>query len=491
MATTINNKLYQLSDGITSFIMTWLSDKQNFECRSFYGETFSLALLNRTGVLDETLKRKLLSAYELLDKNDSQFHWEFNNYALLDYYQHSHDKTVETYLKPLHFKNTPCTNWTLLRSNSRLKSGIDTDIAISEAKEKIVKFQLPSGLILDDPGVKSFQYHCFSMAMIGEIYEQTDDSYFFDSFIRGVEFIRHFILSNGEALYIGRGQNQSFGYGALIYILALAYRYTQDRTLLGDIDLVLVFLSIFQREDGSFPLVMNNLEKEIPQVVDMRDPQFAGWYPYNNYFDYLPFMGFFLAKASTILSNLDKSELCYKAREPYHDNEFVKTVTEYYEAVLSRPGGYWSNDLPIPYIIADSKNITPCYGGEQFQSSLYNLKGIPLPFCELLKKSIRWRSHSIFLRNTLWLISPLGIMRRKFAFKDKLIEITTNLFSPLPFKHLYLFLDDRKIFCDDVTEMTFEGYEYSASGRLKKFSYNKMTSIIRIKIESQYRNTDL
>lgn len=465
----LQSKLSKYTCGINAFLAEWLSKRQGFECRSFYGETFTLALLSRAGILNETIKHKLLSTYESIDKNDSQFHWEFNNYALLDYYHNSHDTTVETYLKPLRFKNTPCTNWTLLRSNSRLKAGVDTDIAISEAKEKIEKFQLPSGLILDDPGVKSFQYHCFSMAMIAEIYEQTGDCYFYDSFIHGVEFIRHFILSNGEALYVGRGQNQSFGYGTLIYILALAYRHTLDKTILGDIDLVLGFLGTFQRDDGSFPLVLSNSEKGIPQIVDMREPQFSGWYPYNNYFDYLPFMGFFLAKASVILTDVNISEACYKARESYRDDDFIKIVTASYEAVLSRPGGYWSNDLPIPYVVTAGKNVTPCYGGEQFQNSLYDIKGIPLPYCESLQKSIRWRSVSWFQGNRLWLVSPLGIMRRNFYFDSRSITIKTRVFSLFRFKHIYFRLDQPVILFDGADHVSFDGYSYSASGKLSRF----------------------
>jgi len=472
-------QLTEVTNLISSFIISWLSGKQSFACRSFYGETFSLALLSRTGVLDETLRHKLLSAYESLDKNDSQFHWEFNNYALLDYYHHSRDKDVVTYLEPLRFKNTPCTNWTLLRSNSRLKAGEDSDLAIKEAKQKIKKFQLPSGLILDDPGVKSFQYHCFSMAMIGEIYELTGDRCFHDSFLKGVAFIRHFILSNGEALYVGRGQNQSFGYGALIYILALAYRYTQDKTILGDIDLVLGFLGTFQREDGSFPLVMNNIEKDIPQIVDMREPQFAGWYPYNNYFDYLPFMGFFLAKASVVLTEEDMTEAGCKIREPYRDEDFIKIVTDRYEAVLSRPGGYWSNDLPMPYVVAAGKNITPCYGGEQFQNSLYDLKGIPLPYCKSLQKSIRWRSISWFQGDRLWLVSPLGIMKRDFYFESDVISIKTRIYSLCSFQHIYLHVDQSASASDGDNLMSFDGYSYSASGKLSRFiDHGKVSTLV-------------
>lgn len=467
---------------IASFLKNYLIDKDSFECRSFYGETFSLALLQRTKLLNREIKTKLLNAYQKLDKNDSQFHWEFNNYALLDYYQNSMDKSIKKYLEPLRFKNTPVTNWTLLRSVSRLLARKDEKLAISEAKNKIKNFQLCSGLILDAKNDKSFQYHCFSMAMIGEIYEHVQDDYFKNSFLKGVDFIRNFILSNGETLYIGRGQNQSFGYGALIYILSLAYKYTNDTSLLGDVEKVKNFLVHHQREDGGFPLVMNGVERTIPKVIDIQDEEFVGWYPYNNYFDYLPFMGFFIAKAEEILRDLDTSKVEYRIPKEYRNRDFVKIVKTKYEAVISKCNGYWTNEMPIPYIVTKGKNITPCYGGEQFQKSLYSLEGIPLPYCEALKKSIRWRALSFFRNDVLWIISPLGIMKRDFLFEDDYIDIKTQVFSLFSFRHIYLFLNDN-IF-QNKEALKFDNYEYSASGKLKKYISNEKISKIRLNIES-------
>ncbi len=467
---------------IANFLNNYLIDKYSFECRSFYGEAFSLALLHRIKLLDENTKAKLISLYNKLDKSDSQFHWEFNNYALLDYYQNSSDESIKKYFEPLKFKNTPVTNWTLLRSAARLMADVDKELAIQEAKEKIEKFQVSSGLILDAKNDKSFQYHCFSMAMIGQIYEHTQDNYFKTSFLKGVEFIRNFILSNGESLYIGRGQNQSFGYGALIYILSLAYKFTDDKTFLGDIEKVTTFLLQHQRENGSFPLVMNGVEKTIPKVIDMQNEEFVGWYPYNNYFDYLPFMGFFIAKAEEVLRSLDTSKIEYRTQKGYRDDNFIKIVKPNYEAVLSKTGGYWTNDMPIPYIVTKGKNITPCYGGEQFQKSLYSQDGMSLPFFQRFQKSIRWRAISFFRNNTLWIFSPFGIMKRNYLFEDSYVEIETKVYSIFSFKHIYLFLTDDLL--QDKESLNFDGYEYSASGKLKKYVDNNRISQIRLNIES-------
>lgn len=475
-------RISKMKVDLAEFIKSWVKKNNGFKCRSFYGETFALAFLYRENMLDEFSKRCLYNSFDALDKEDSQFHWEFNNYALISYLNESCDDSIRKHLEPLRFKHTPCTNWTLLRSNVRICAGFENEIALKEAKRKIEKFQLDSGLILDDPGVKSFQYHCFSMAMIAEIFCLTKDSFFLNSFLRGVSFIRNFILHNGEALYIGRGQNQSFGYGVLIYILALAYSFSNEKSLLGDIDRVIKFLEKFQRKDGSFPLVLNGVENSIPVKPDLLNEEFVGWYPYNNYFDYLPFFGLFLSKAYEVLIKLDCSGTITSKASSYFDSNFLKIVKPRYEAVLAKPGGYWTNDLPIPYIVAKGVSLTPCYGGEQYQTSLYNVKGLPLPFCLDFQKSIRWCSKSFFRGTSLWMVSPLGIMKREFFFEEDRIKIKTRIFSPFKFEHIYLILWKQEKYSKDVLNYKFMGYEYSASGRLVRLVDSKRVSIFSMNL---------
>lgn len=472
--------LDQLSEDIAKFIKCWLIKNGGFKSRSFYGEAFTLDLLARTGLLDTATKNGLLASYEKLNKTDSQFHWEFNNYALSSYYRLTNDSSVLRYLNPLIFKNTPCTNWTLLRNNTRIQAKTDVKYALKEAKDRVKKYQLPSGLILDDKDVKSFQYHCFSLAMIGEIFEATKEQYFLNSFRKGLGFIRNFILSNGDTLYIGRGQEQSFGYAALIYVLALGFKVTRDNTLLGDVKKVTAFIRSFQRPDGSLPLVMNGLEPEGVEVMPPKVEHPIGWYPYNNYFDYLPFSGFFITKATQILRQCDLNNPENAIEQEYSDKDFLKVVRTRYQAVLSRPGGYWTNDLPIPYIIYKGRRITPCYGGEQFQKSIYSLKGLPIPYCETFKVSLRQCSMSIWVGNRLFLFSVFGLMIRSFSFFDSVIDITTRIYSFLPFSHRYLVVngvkqrDDCILEGEDFTlgsdrKLTFDSMQYSATGQLSLY----------------------
>lgn len=478
------NRIKKIIDEIDYFLTDFVNKGTFSNYRVFYGATFTLAFLFRNGKANKSLLNSLLSYYDKQNKNDPEFHWEFNNYALFDYLKNSNDNSIMHFLEPIQFKYTKCTNWTLLRCVVKLMGNIDYENTIKEAKIKIDKYQLNSGLILDDSNVKSFQYHCFSMALVAELFEYSKDNYFLRSFIKGVEFIRYFILENGETLYVGRGQNQSFGYGTLIYILTLMFKYSKDNTILWDLERVISFLEKNQRSDKSFPLVINGHEINIPTVIDMENPEFVGWYQYNNYFDYLPFMGFFLEKAYEVLKVIDNMSVCKRSSKNYEDSNFIKIVRKNYEAILSKPGGYWTNDLPIPYIVVKGSNITPCYGGEQFHKSLYSVEDIPLPYCISINRTIRWKSLSFFVNRKLWLFSLSGIMKREFNFEETCVIIKTTVYSIFRFKHIYLFLDNDKILFKENSYLEFCGYAYSASGRLRKYQDYRNVSIIRIKIES-------
>jgi len=459
-------ELKTISTGISIYIKDWLIQENSLKFRSFYGEIFSLLLLKQTSILDSQAFSILLKEYDKKDKNASDFHFEFNNYAFINFLKLVEDKEIRERLLPLRFKNTPCTNWTLLRSNARILCKVDTELALKEAKAKISRFQLKNGLILDDKGVKSFQYHCFSMAMIAEIYEETKDSFFLNSFILGVSFIRNFILPNGDTLYIGRGQEQSFGYGTLIYILALYNKLVFDDTVLVEIELVLSFLKKYRLDKGNFPLVMNKIQPVEPENVNLMDKRFAGWYAYNNYFDYLPFMGVFMFKAWDILRKNEVSVSNKRiTQKNYQDGHFRKIVREDYVAIISKPGGYWSNDIPIPLIYYNGEVITPCYGGEQYVSGLCDEKAIPLPFFDKLNKSIRWRCFSFLIQNYLIVINPLGIMIRHFNYGIKEINIKTFVLSFFKFKNIFVNIKNAS-----------NKFEITCNRKLKKMSGNWVTA---------------
>lgn len=413
------------SQEITQYLIHFLNGHRSFKTRTFYGESFALNLIEKNGLLTDDLKNILIDSFNLKDKNDPEFHFEFNNYALADFFHRTGDPAVESLYRPLRFKGTKCTNWTLLRSNVRILENIETTSAIEEYKSKILNFQLKSGLILDDVGVKSFQYHCFSAAMLIEIYDKNHDERLLAAFNNAVAFIRKFILPNGEALYIGRGQEQSFGLGVLVYILAKYFQINQELQVLEEIKSVMNFISKFQYSTGSFPLVFTGLEKEAPENVDMSSTSFCGWYPYNNFFDYLPFMGFYLHKAYEVL-NISENAIHSKIiqnQESFSDSNFIKIHKKNYIAILSRPGGYWSNDLPLPLIFYKDKFVTPMLGGEQFQKSLYTLEALSMPTTRSKQWSWRKFGKGFFWGNHLFWISAFGIMLRTYQFEEKRIHI--------------------------------------------------------------------
>lgn len=451
-------RLGALTDGIAAYVADYLADREDFGMRTFYGEAFALALLTKTGRLNAALEAKLLNTFQNKDRSDTQYHWEFNHYGMLEAGQLTGH---------LIFKHTPCTNWTLLRSNVRIAAGVDVDTARVEALAKLRRRQRPSGLILDDPGVRSFQYHCFSAAMIYEIYGKTHEDVWLYAFKRAVEFIRRFILPNGDTLYVGRGQQQSFGYASLIYILSAYFALTGDRSALGDLTRVAEFLMQSTDTDGSLPLVVGASKEPLPHSnTPQCDTRYSGWYAYNNYFDYLPFAGVFLKKATDILSRAPVAIPVFDAQRPYRDVDFLKIVCGETIAVVSRPGGYWANDLPMPYVYSGGRARMPCYGGEQFGHSIYTLAGLPLPM--LGKTSMRRRAISFFVGNVLVVVSPLGVLLRRFEVSEGRVCLRNKIISPFQLQDRYLFLSERPVIRSHY-ELTAVAPVYSASGELHAY----------------------
>ena len=462
----------QLEDIITSsinYLQGIILNDEFLKFRSFYGDSFCLSLMKREKTISKPVEEKLISRYRSLDKTNSEFHFEFNNYAFIDVY--FEDKNMMNEVLPLQFKNTPCTNWTLLRNCTKLKFNKSDIGAIEDTKSKLDLVQDKYGLIFDDPGVKSFQYHCFSAAMVGEIYELTKDDYFLDSFNKAVSFIRNFILPNGKTLHIGRGQEQTFGYGALAYILALSYKFNKDSRCLSDLKKVLNLLEHEQRPDGSLPLVIGAKEPHPAYLVAMDDVSYCGWYPYNNFFDYLPFMTFFLSKTKSVLNELEVTELALnnKVDLEYRDSNFIKIVKEKYIAILSKPGGYWSNDQVVPLLYSNGELLNPVYGGEQFQESLYKEKDLGIPFVRGTRFTLRFKSRSFLFGDKLILIGPLGIFLRRYNFKDDEIVMKDLSFSFFFIRNSFasFFYNPNKIDTSFSRKVISTKESYSSSGKLK------------------------
>lgn len=403
-------------DKIVKNLINFLYKNQvdgSFEARTYYGELYAalaMAIYNKDFFLPTILQ--FIDSYYYLDKNHDSFHWEFNNYALIELQKEmpKRNKKIDVLLKKPKFKGTKVTNWTLLRNLTLFKLKIKQNEAKKNAKTRILRMQR-NGLIKDDEDVRSLQYHCFSMSLIGEFFLTSGDVFFKDRFFSAVEFISKFILPNGMTNYIGRGQEQIFGYGPLIFSLLLAYKIKKDNNYLEKTGLILKHINSFQRSDGSFPLVLRKEEKGIPLSNVTNNKNYLGWYNYNNYFDYLAFFAYYLVKVlklemSEQIAGIPSSSRTNETN--FVNNDFLVVKKKKYTAVLSRPGGYWTNDLPIP-LICNSKGIfSPIYGGEQFGSHLYNESMIPLPW-----GIVNWKN-ACFLISNKSLIKTL--LRRKSCF---------------------------------------------------------------------------
>lgn len=448
-------KQYQLKEvcnDIIEFLAKSINKDGKFSGRSFYGETFtalSMIMWDKDRYKEEI--HKLLQCYSEKDKSKENFHWEFNNYALNKIYMYEDFKAVEKLLFPLRFKGTTCTNWTLLRNVVRLMNG-ELD-SLYEIDDKIDKYQMDNGLIKDDKDVNSFQYHCFMASIIIEIYDLTGNDRYKKCFIKAVDFISNLMLSNGCSIYIGRGQEQLFGYGPLIYIYEVAFNITKNKKYKYFQSKCFSYIMKYKNENGVFPLVLNSKEKNIPCTIDVNNKEFLGWYSYNNYYDYLPFFVFYLIKCYEIFEEIDISENLdskYNDISCYYDDMYVKYNNGNYSAVMANVGGYWTNDMPIPIISYNKEIITPCYGGEQFGSNLYTIEDIPLPYIK--------KTNIIFRFNK--------------TLKRKLKE-----FIKRDFKDIYYFRNELKYILSKIDNDIFKLHgenKYIYHDRIIKFEYNRI-----------------
>lgn len=478
---------------IAEHLKAHLESGKDYSPRSFYGEAFTLALLFRYQLLNEKLKTKLFNLIEQKNKDDPEYHFEFVNFALLDYQKQSGDQSFSKFLNPLRFKNTSCTNWTLLRAVSKCRAGVMTEQDWNEVTHKIKKYQQVSGFILDDKGVRSFQYHCFSACLIWELTQFSKNDFFKNAFLKAVSFIRHFILPNGETLHFGRGQHQSFGQGCLLALLSFAYTYDKNPELLAEIKSIHTYLCTFEREPGVFPLVMNQIHQPLPQKTDfMMDENYAGWYPYNNHFDYLPFFAYYIQRAGEVLTQIENEQWEEANRglvTSYQDKDFLLVSLTRYIALVARSGGYWSNEQGLPLIYFKKQVRTPCLGGECFQKSLYSEEQLGLPYHPKYDKSLRWRALSFWLGNHLFIISPLGFLKRSFHFSENRMTMSEFFLSPFSgWRHMRSFfmsiqrLDNKTLRENGVTIRSSEALlEASdglcAKGKLKTFWSSKAAEL--------------
>lgn len=234
----------------------------------------------------------------LQNKSDKDYAWEFVFYALL---QPECQTDSRSFLLKYGYreKGTRMFNWYLLRHlNRRLfgRAGIWNYITLRLA---LWLYQDSSGMFLDEFKTRSLQYHSFCLFILAEIIEiHPDYAWLKRRFLDGISFSLDYILTDGSALFIGRGQDQIFGYGSLLY--ALEYCNKKVKVLPDEVlNRLANHVLSFQRPDGSFPLVLRRREPEAANI-SFRGGRTPGWYGYNNLYDYQPFLAYCLLKAKNL-----------------------------------------------------------------------------------------------------------------------------------------------------------------------------------------------
>ncbi len=108
--------------------------------------------------------------------------------------------------------------------------------------------------------------------------------------------LQPYISEEGEALAVGRGKAQIFGYGALLYLLEAVAGRSGTGELLAAASRALFLSHAFPpRTTDRFHWRWRRRSHPTPGRLIAPLP---GWHDYNRYADYLPFLGVYLLKAA-------------------------------------------------------------------------------------------------------------------------------------------------------------------------------------------------
>lgn len=262
-----------------------------------YAFTLLSALISNNGS-NSTLAEKSLYWLKQQDMTHPNYSWEFVIFAL---YQAMHE-SKESIILPVdgyREKGTRMFNWFLLRNVNKKLCGVFGIVDAMKLRLSSYLYQDKEGLILDEFKTRSLQYHAFCLFMLAELLDIMPDKKWIKRwFLRGIEFSIDQILPDGTALYLGRGQEQIFGYGSLLYVLEYCHHKVKplDEDILSRVAQKVLS---FQRPDGSYPLVLCHREPE-PAFISFKLDKPAGWYGYNTLYDYQPFLAYCLLKAARL-----------------------------------------------------------------------------------------------------------------------------------------------------------------------------------------------
>jgi len=395
-------KLKKFSLKIADFLEKSFSKENGFNCREYYGTAFSIWLWS---LLGKDFDKVRLEALEYLStitppSFGRQYHWEFVRFALgeaknlggLGAYS-----STKQLLGDEKFCRTRVANWTMLRSTVRLRDGgfFNKLLAHLERHIALLVFQRSSGFIEDTRCDPTSQYHAFSTALLGLqiLRSPIAKRMHIKRFSKAINALDRLVFPSGDSNVLGRGQKQSFGYSASILAYILAGEIFSNSYYIEKSFLIEKYISSFFRGNHSIPLVLRKGEKFVISEVDTTDPEFSGWYSYNNFFDYLSFTGALIAFSYEIFekSKLNKTNILknkkyipLESTKNAHTDDIQDSIRiikkSKYCAIVVPPGKSLAGGMPLPFIeLADGVQPLPCYGGEMHQPSLYRPEGLPLP----------------------------------------------------------------------------------------------------------------
>ncbi len=280
---------------------TQLNAESGFPDEPSWGYAFTMlaALQENSNYLDNKLAQRAAGFLGNQNSATVNFPWEFIVHAV----QHSaalvNSKKIDLPFNQYRKKGTRMLNWYLLR---QLNKSYFRPLNIAEIfllKMARLFYTTKEGLVLDEQRTRSLQYHAFCLFILAELMDRYPEHEFIKAwFCHAIKFSLSTILDDGTALYIGRGQEQIFGYGALIYSLE-KYNKNHQEIDPSILDALQKRVLGFQRDDGSFPLVLCKRQPEQEEVSFRKDKP-SGWYGYNTLYDYQPFLAYCLLKTGRL-----------------------------------------------------------------------------------------------------------------------------------------------------------------------------------------------
>ncbi|MEZ8382414.1 hypothetical protein AB6C98_01640 [Vibrio splendidus] len=292
------SKLSRSAKQLVHYLNVKLNEEAGYPDQPSWGYAISYLLAKQSDSSEfNELAEKSARHLKRQDSSHPNYSWEFVVFALQKLKKQQRLDKAGT-LDGYHEKGTRMFNWFLLRNIN--KALCDKFSYLDKCKLHIglFLFQNKDGLILDEFKTRSLQYHAFCLFILAHMIEQQpEDKILKKRFLKGVKCATNYILEDGTAIYIGRGQEQIFGYGSLIYALEYCNSYVEelDNSILNKLASKVISL---QREDGSYPLVLRSRQPERRGVCFKSDCP-DGWYGYNTLYDYQPFLGYCLFMAGT------------------------------------------------------------------------------------------------------------------------------------------------------------------------------------------------